>query len=90
MGDLILTTCGALSRNRSLGVAIARGATLEEYAGEHRSIAEGVNTARAAVRLAARHGVELPISTQVYEVLFGGTPPAQAIGALMERTLKAE
>ncbi|MEO8449305.1 MAG: NAD(P)H-dependent glycerol-3-phosphate dehydrogenase [Gemmatimonadota bacterium] len=90
MGDLILTTCGALSRNRSLGVAIAEGVTLDQHTRDHRSVAEGVNSARAAVRLAARHGVELPICEQVHGVLFGGIPPADAIGALMGRTLKAE
>ena len=84
------TTTGALSRNRALGVALARGETLADYTTRHRSIAEGVNTARAAGRLAARAGVELPISAKVAELLFEAKPPRQAIAELMERTLKPE
>ena len=90
MGDLILTATGGQSRNRSLGVALARGETLEAYTAGHRSIAEGVNTARAAVRLAARAGVELPIAAKVAELLFEAKPPREAIAELMERTLKPE
>ena len=90
MGDLILTTCGALSRNRALGVALARGETLAAYTASHRTVAEGVHTARAAVRLAERAGIELPIATKVSELLFEGKPPRQAITELMERTPKPE
>jgi glycerol-3-phosphate dehydrogenase (NAD(P)+) len=90
MGDLILTTCGALSRNRSLGVALAQGQTLETYTATHRSVAEGVNTAKSARALAQRAGVELPICEQVCRILFEGQAPSQAISDLMERTLKSE
>ncbi|MGZ8718781.1 MAG: NAD(P)H-dependent glycerol-3-phosphate dehydrogenase [Aeromicrobium sp.] len=90
MGDLILTCTGALSRNRQLGVALAQGTTLEEYTATHRTVAEGVNTARAASRLADRHGVEMPITRQVAAVLFEGASPRECIQVLMERTLKAE
>ncbi len=90
MGDLILTTCGGLSRNRALGLALATGTSLAAHLRAHRSVAEGVNTARAAVSLGARHGVELPIAEQVAEILFDGKEPGQAIGELMERTLKPE
>jgi glycerol-3-phosphate dehydrogenase (NAD(P)+) len=90
MGDLILTTSGQLSRNRSLGAALARGTTLEDYCRAHQSVAEGVNTARAAVRLAERHGVELPITEKVHAILFDGLDPRRAIGELMDRTPKPE
>jgi glycerol-3-phosphate dehydrogenase (NAD(P)+) len=90
MGDLILTTSGQQSRNRSLGVALAQGTSLEAHQGAHKSVAEGVNTARAAVRLAARHGVELPITAKVHAILFDGLDPRQAIGELMIRTPKPE
>jgi glycerol-3-phosphate dehydrogenase (NAD(P)+) len=90
MGDLILTTCGEQSRNRTLGVALAKGVPLDTYLREHRTVAEGVNTARAVVRLAERHSVELPIATQVAAILFAGKPARQAIAELMERTLKPE
>ena len=90
LGDLILTTCGQLSRNRTLGAALAKGQTLEEYTATHRTVAEGVNTARAAVALGERHGVELAICEQVYEILFHQKPPRAAVSDLMERTLKSE
>jgi len=90
MGDLILTATGALSRNRSLGVAIGQGRTLEAALAGKQSVAEGVNTARAAVDLGRRHGVELPIAEQVTEILFRGKAPRRAIADLMERDLKAE
>ena len=90
MGDLILTTCGALSRNRALGIALAQGQSLEAYTASHRSVAEGVNTARAAVALGRRAGIELPITGKVYQLLFEKLPPRQAITELMERTLKPE
>ena len=90
VGDLILTTCGALSRNRALGVALAQGTTLESYRRGHRTVAEGANTARAAMRLAQRERVEMPIVEQVWEILYRDKPPRQAIADLMERTLKSE
>jgi glycerol-3-phosphate dehydrogenase (NAD(P)+) len=90
MGDLILTATGALSRNRSLGVEIGKGRKLEEILKGRLTVAEGVNTARAAVELAGRVGVELPIAAEVEQVLFLGKEPRRAITDLMERTLKAE
>lgn len=90
MGDLVLTATGGLSRNRTLGMALARGEKLADYTASHRTVAEGVNTARSATGLAARHGVELPITAQVAAILFEGKPPRQAVTDLMERTLKAE
>lgn len=90
MGDLILTATGALSRNRTLGYALGQGKTLAEAQAGKKSVAEGVNTARAAVALGERHGVELPIAREVSAILFDGKSPKQAIADLMERTLKAE
>ncbi|MEO8199867.1 MAG: NAD(P)H-dependent glycerol-3-phosphate dehydrogenase, partial [Gemmatimonadota bacterium] len=90
MGDLILTTCGALSRNRALGIALAEGHSLAAYTASHRTVAEGANTAKAATELARRHGVELPIAEQVCAVLFDNKSPRQGVADLMERTLKPE
>lgn len=90
MGDLLLTATGTLSRNRSLGVELARGRRLADVLAERRTVAEGVETARTAVDLGNRHGVELPIATEVTRVLFEDKPPRQAIQDLMERTPKAE
>ncbi len=90
MGDLVLTATGPLSRNRSLGVEIGRGATLEAIQARRLSVAEGVGTARAAVALGERVGIEMPIAREVARVLFEGKAPRQAIADLMDRALKAE
>jgi glycerol-3-phosphate dehydrogenase (NAD(P)+) len=90
MGDLILTATGHLSRNRSLGVELGKGRSLAEVLAERRTVAEGIHTARAAVELGRRTGVELPIATEVSQILFGGKSPRRAIADLMERELKAE
>ena len=90
MGDLLMTATGPLSRNRSLGIEIGKGKTLEEVQARRLSVAEGVGTARAAVELAAKVGVELPIAREVAAVLFERKAPRQAMGDLMERSLKSE
>jgi len=90
MGDLILTATGPLSRNRSLGVEVGRGSTLAEVLAARRSVAEGVQTARAAVELGRRTGIELPIASEISQILFEGKSPRRAIADLMERELKAE
>ena len=90
MGDLILTATGPLSRNHSLGVELGRGKRLEEALSGRTSVAEGVSTARTAVTLGERHGVDLPIAREVAAVLFQGKPPRQAVSDLMERDLKPE
>jgi len=90
MGDLILTATGALSRNRMLGVALGEGKTLAQALAGKAAVVEGVNTARTAVALGERHGIELPIAREVANVLFQNKPPRQAISDLMERELKAE
>jgi len=90
MGDLVLTATGPQSRNRSLGVELGRGVPLETVLARRVSVAEGVATARAAVALGERARVELPIAVEVAQVLFHGKSPRQAIGALMERSLKSE
>jgi glycerol-3-phosphate dehydrogenase (NAD(P)+) len=90
MGDLVLTATGGLSRNRSLGVEIGRGTPPDRALAGKKSVAEGVHTARAALALGERAGVELPITAQVSDILFHGQSPRQAIATLMERDLKAE
>ena len=90
MGDLVLTATGGLSRNRALGVAIGRGESFEAYRAAHRSVAEGANASQAGAALGRRHGVELPITEQVCEVLFRGKPSREAVAELMTRELKSE
>jgi glycerol-3-phosphate dehydrogenase (NAD(P)+) len=90
MGDLILTATGALSRNRTLGIELAKGRALDEILAERQTVAEGINTARVAVELGEITGVELPIASEVEHVLFHGKSPHEALRDLMERELKAE
>jgi len=85
MGDLVLTCTGSLSRNRGLGIALARGDVLERVEGETRMIAEGARTVKSALTLARRHGVSLPICEEVAAVLFKGKRPAAALAALLGR-----
>lgn len=90
MGDLVLTCTGSLSRNRSVGVALGKGKPLAEILSESRTVAEGVRTSKAAKELADRHGVEMPITTEMYGVLHQGESPRTALQRLMTRSLKAE
>ncbi|HEY6220900.1 MAG TPA: NAD(P)H-dependent glycerol-3-phosphate dehydrogenase [Candidatus Eisenbacteria bacterium] len=90
MGDLIATATSRHSRNRRLGEAIGRGATLKETLASSPMVVEGVATAEAAVNLAVRHGVELPIVEQVYSILYEGKSPRTAMRELLTRDLKAE
>ena len=90
MGDLVLTSTGALSRNRALGIELAEGRSLDQILAGRRTVAEGVRTARVAVELSARTGVELPIAQEVALILFDGKRPDHAVRDLMERELKPE
>ncbi len=90
MGDLVLTCTGSLSRNRSVGVALGQGKRLEEVLDETKFVAEGVKTARAANALAERHRIEMPITAEMYRVLYENESPPKAIQRLMSRSLKAE
>jgi len=90
MGDLVLTSTGALSRNRSLGVELGKGRALNEILSTTRMIAEGVNTTAATRALAHRAGIEMPITEQMYAVLYEGRAPRDAIRELMERRQKSE
>ena len=90
LGDLVLTCTGSLSRNRHVGVELARGRPLPEILASMKMIAEGGRTTGAALALGSRHGVELPIATQMAEVLAGRTNVRSAIEALMLRRQRAE
>jgi glycerol-3-phosphate dehydrogenase (NAD(P)+) len=90
LGDLILTCAGDLSRNRAVGWQIAAGKSLREITGSTRMIAEGVRNTRSLHSLAKRLAVEMPIVDQMYEVLYTGKQPADAVEDLMHRSLKAE
>ncbi|MCD4748501.1 MAG: NAD(P)-dependent glycerol-3-phosphate dehydrogenase [Thermoanaerobaculales bacterium] len=90
MGDLVLTCTGGLSRNRSVGLRLGRGESLDEILGSMREVVEGVRTTPAAVELAHRHKVEMPIAEGVARLLSGETNPRDLTYELMGRPLQQE
>jgi glycerol-3-phosphate dehydrogenase (NAD(P)+) len=90
MGDLVLTCTGDLSRNRRVGLALARGRAIADIVGETSEVAEGVRTARAACALGARHGVEMPIADTVRALLAAELRPEEGVELLMSRQLRSE
>ena len=91
LGDLVLTCTGGLSRNRTVGVELGRGRNLNDIiAGMHGMVAEGVLTTNAAIGLAQKMGVEMPITEQMHAILQQGKSPQQAIRDLMARPSTSE
>lgn len=90
LGDLILTCTGDLSRNRTVGLRLGMGDKLDEITKGMKGIAEGVRTTRSLYRLAEVHGIDMPITREVYMVLYEGKDPTAAVSDLMGRPLKRE
>lgn len=90
IGDLIVTCASVHSRNRRAGVLIGQGYTPEKAMDEVKMVVEGVYSAKAAVGLAEKYGVELPIIEQVNKILFEGKDPREAVNTLMLRDKKIE
>ena len=90
LGDLVLTCTGDLSRNRRLGLALGRGATIADAVREIGQVVESLQTADEVMRLANAHGIELPIAEGVRDVLHGTVTPAEGLARLMARERKAE
>lgn len=90
VGDLVLTCTGNLSRNYSVGKKIGSGMRLDEILAEMRMVAEGVKTAKSVYNLSSKLGVEMPISHEVYHILYEGVQPGEALYRLMTRELKNE
>ena len=91
LGDLVLTCTGDLSRNRSVGVELGKGRKLPDIiAAMHGAVAEGVFTTKAAVGLARKKNVEMPITEQMFAILEQGKAPQQAIEDLMTRAARSE
>ena len=89
-GDLILTATGDLSRNRRVGLELARGRSIKDIVATLGHVAEGVHSAREAAKLAAAHGVDMPVSAAVSAVLEGRLTPGAALEQLLARELKME
>jgi len=90
MGDLVLTCTGDLSRNRQVGLRLAKGQKLLDILAEMKMVAEGVKTTEAVYALREKVGIEMPITEQVYAILYKDKEPAKAVYDLMTRTLKDE
>ena len=91
VGDLVLTCTGGLSRNRTVGVELGKGRRLDDIiAGMHGMVAEGVLTTNAARALAQKHAVEMPITSQMFQILHDGKPAREAIRELMTRPATEE
>ncbi len=90
LGDLVLTCTGSLSRNRHVGLELGQGRALADVLGEMKEVAEGVRTTRAVKLLAARLGVEMPITNEVNAVLYEGKSARDAADELMARPLRGE
>lgn len=90
LGDLVLTCTGDLSRNRLVGLNLAKGQKLPEIVEGMQMVAEGVKTTASAMGLARRMNVEMPIAEQMEKLLAGKSTPQQAIRGLMERSLREE
>ena len=90
MGDLVLTCTGDLSRNRTVGIELGKGRSLEDILSGMQMVAEGVKTSLSAYQLAQKLNVEMPIVEQIYLILYQHKDPRQAVTDLMLRDLKAE
>ena len=90
MGDLVLTCTDDLSRNRRMGLALARGKSVEEAQEEIQQVVEGVLAAKAVKEVAEKAQVVMPICNEIYRILYEGAAPREAVGTLMRRGLKPE
>jgi len=90
LGDLVLTCTGELSRNRGVGLELAKGRSTTEIVSSMTMIAEGVETTAVALELACKHKITMPIAEQMDAILAGRRSPRDAIRVLMDRTLKNE
>ncbi len=90
IGDLVLTCTGDISRNHTVGKKIGRGMSLEDILSQMRMVAEGVKTAKSVYNLSKKLGVEMPITHEVYKILYEGASPVDALQRLMTRNLKEE
>lgn len=90
LGDLLLTCTGDLSRNRTVGLKLGKGKTLEQVNSEMEMVAEGIKTTLSAYHLARKMQIEMPILEQVYNILYQGKNCSEAVKDLLVRELKVE
>ena len=90
MGDLVLTCTGDLSRNRRFGLALGQGQSVSVALEEIHQVVEGAKAAEEVLKLAARTGVELPISEQIHQIILGNITPQEGVQNLLAREPRAE
>ncbi len=90
LGDLVLTCTGDLSRNRQVGLKLGAGQSMDEILSSMSMVAEGVKTSKSLYMLARKHGVDMPITEHVYQVIYEGLSPKDAVRGLLERPQKYE
>jgi glycerol-3-phosphate dehydrogenase (NAD(P)+) len=90
LGDMILTCAGDLSRNRKVGLAIAKGESVGQIAAANKTVAEGIRNTRSVFALSRRLAVEMPIVEQMFQVLYENKKASEAVRDLLLRSLKAE
>nr|MBL0732077.1 glycerol-3-phosphate dehydrogenase [Desulfobacterales bacterium] len=90
VGDLLLTCTGNLSRNYTVGKLLGEGKKIDNILSEMKMVAEGVKTAKSVYNLSRRIGVEMPISHEVYNILYTDIAPKEAVHRLMTRGLRDE
>ena len=90
IGDLVLTCCGDLSRNRTVGIKLGQGKKLSDILSEMNEVAEGVKTTKSAYDLSKKLGVSMPITEEIYKMLYEDKSPAHVMRDLMGRDLKRE
>jgi glycerol-3-phosphate dehydrogenase (NAD(P)+) len=90
MGDLVLTCTDDQSRNRQMGLALAKGKSVDETAAEIGQVVEGVYAAKAVHEVASREHCDMPICEQVYRILYENAAPGDAVTSLMSRSIKSE
>ncbi len=90
LGDLVLTCTGDLSRNRQVGLKLGQGKSMDDILSSMSMVAEGVKTSKSLYELSKKHDVDMPITANVYKVIYEGLNPRQCVKALLERPLKHE
>jgi glycerol-3-phosphate dehydrogenase (NAD(P)+) len=90
LGDLVTTCISPQSRNRSVGEQLGRGKSIEAITARMEMVAEGLQTVKAVHQLSLKHDVPMPITTEIYNIIYRKKKPAQAVSALMKRRIKSE
>jgi len=90
LGDLVTTCFSSQSRNRSVGELLAKGKNIQQITSHMEMVAEGVETVKAAYQLSLKHHVQMPITTEIYNIIYNNKKPLQAVSDLMTRKMKSE